>query len=127
MVEFTVAVADPDDGVTRQVEITEQDATRFIGKSLGETVDGSAVGLSGYTLELTGGSDDAGRPMRADVSGSSLRSVLLTGGTGYNPSREGERRRVTVRGGEVSDATRQINAKITSRGDEPVGELLAGE
>lgn len=127
MVEFTVAVADPDDGVTRQVEITEQDATRFIGKSLGETVDGSAVGLSGYTLELTGGSDDAGRPMRADVSGSNLRSVLLTGGTGYNPSREGERRRVTVRGGEVSDATRQINAKITSRGDEPVEELLAGE
>jgi Ribosomal protein S6E (S10) len=127
MIELTVAVADPDDGVTRQVEVTEQDANRFIGKSLGDPVDGSAVGLSGYTLELTGGSDDAGRPMRADVSGSSPRSVLLTGGTGYKPSRDGERRRVTVRGGEVSDATRQINAKITSRGDEPVEELLAGE
>ncbi|ERG89522.1 MAG: ribosomal protein S6E (S10), partial [halophilic archaeon J07HX5] len=73
------------------------------------------------------GSDDAGRPMRADVSGSNLRSVLLTGGTGYDPSRDGERRRVTVRGSEVSDATRQINAKITGRGDEPVEELLESE
>lgn len=124
MVEFTVAVADPDDGVTRQIDVSGQDANRFIGKSLGEEVDGGAVGLSGYTLELTGGSDDAGRPMRADVGGSALRSILVTGGTGYNPSRDGERRRVTVRGAEVSDATRQINAKITARGDEPVDELL---
>lgn len=124
MVEFTVAVADPDDGVTRQIDVSGQDANRFIGKSLGEAVDGGAVGLSGYTLELTGGSDDAGRPMRADVGGSNLRAILVTGGTGYNPSRDGERRRVTVRGAEVSDATRQINAKITARGDEPVDELL---
>ncbi len=124
MAEFTVAVADPGDGVTRQIEVSEQDANRFIGKSLGAEVDGGAVGLSGYTLELTGGSDDAGRPMRADVSGAGLHSVLLTGGTGYNPSRDGERRRVTVRGAEVSDATRQINAKITGRGEESVEELL---
>jgi len=127
MAEFTVAVSDPEDGMTYQLDVAEQDANRFIGKEIGEEVDGDAVGLTGYTLELTGGSDNAGRPMREDVRGSDLQSVLLEGGTGYNPSREGERKRVTVRGREVSDDTRQINARIASRGGESVEELLGDD
>jgi small subunit ribosomal protein S6e len=127
MAEFTVAVADPDDGMTYQVDVSDQDANRFIGRELGEEVDGSAVGLDGYTLELTGGSDNAGRPMRDDVRGPNLKSILLEGGTGYNPSKEGERKRVTVRGREVSDDTRQINARIAERGSQEVDELLDDE
>ena len=127
MAEFTVAVADPDSGDTYQVDVADQDANRFIGRSIGETVEGSAVGLDGYTLELTGGSDDAGRPMREDVPGTALEELLLEGGTGYHPERDGERKRVTVRGAEVGDATRQINARITERGSGDVAELLGGE
>jgi len=127
MAEFTVAVADPDDGATYQIEVSEQDANRFIGREIGEDVDGSAVGLDGYTLTLTGGSDNAGRPMRGDVRGPNLKSILLEGGTGYKPTRDGERKRVTVRGREVSDSTRQINAKITARGNQPVADLLGDE
>jgi len=127
MAEFTVAVADPEDGMTYQIDVSDQDANRLIGRDLGEEVDGSAVGLNGYTLELTGGSDNAGRPMRGDVRGPNLKSVMLEGGTGYNPSRDGERKRVTVRGREVSDDTRQINARIADRGGQPVDELLADE
>jgi small subunit ribosomal protein S6e len=124
MAEFTVAVSDPEDGTTYQVDVSDQDANRFAGREIGEEVDGSAVGLDGYTLEVTGGSDDAGRPMRADVAGPTLTELLLEGGTGYNPDREGERKRVTVRGREISDATRQINAKVVARGDQPVADLL---
>jgi len=127
MAEFTVAVADPEDGTTYQVDVSDQDANRFIGKDIGEDVDGDAVGLTGYTLEITGGSDNAGRPMRDDVRGSDLNNVLLEGGTGYNPSREGERKRVTVRGREVSDDTRQINVRISGQGDGDVAELLGDE
>jgi len=127
MAEFTVAVADPDSGDTYQVDVADQDANRFIGRSIGETVEGSAVGLDGFTLELTGGSDDAGRPMREDVPGTALEELLLEGGTGYHPERDGERKRVTVRGAEVGDATRQINARITERGSGDVAELLGGE
>ena len=126
MADFQVSVADPDDGATYQFEVDGQDANRFIGREIGETVDGGAVGLSGYELEITGGSDTAGRPMRGDVRGPNLKAVLLTGGTGFNPTRDGERKRVTVRGREVSDDTRQINAKIVSRGDQSVEELLGG-
>jgi small subunit ribosomal protein S6e len=127
MAEFQVAVADPDDGTTYQFDVEGQDANRFLGREIGADVDGGSVGLSGYTLEITGGSDDAGRPMREDVAGPDLKALLLDGGTGFNPSREGERRRITVRGREVSDATSQVNARITDRGGESIEDLLGGE
>lgn len=67
-------------------------------------------------MELTGGSDDAGRPMRDDVPGDDLKELLLEGGTGYEATRDGERRRVTVRGREISEATAQINASVADGG-----------
>ncbi|MFC7081674.1 30S ribosomal protein S6e [Halorussus caseinilyticus] len=126
MADFQVVVADPESGATHQRDVDGQDANRFLGKSIGEEADGGAVGLDGYTVEITGGSDDAGRPMRGDVAGPNLKEVLLDGGTGYKPSRDGERKRVTVRGGEVSEATAQLNVKISERGDESVEDLLGG-
>jgi small subunit ribosomal protein S6e len=114
MAEFNVVVSDPDTGDTYQMEVDGQDANRFLGRSIGEEVDGAAVGLSGFTLEITGGSDDAGRPMRADVAGPNLKELLLEGGVGYEPRRDGERKRVTVRGREVSEETAQVNAKVVA-------------
>jgi small subunit ribosomal protein S6e len=124
MAEFQVVVADPETGATVQRAVDGQDANRFLGRELGDEVDGGAVGLDGYTLELTGGSDDAGRPMRADVEGPNLEELLLTGGVGYDPTREGERRRVTVRGSEVSEATAQLNATVID-GDDDLAEAFA--
>ena len=112
MVEFKIVIADPESGETFQREVDGQDANRFLGRELGDEVDGDAVGLSGHTLELTGGSDETGRPMRADVSGTRLKELLLEGGVGFNPSREGERKRITVRGREVDDDIAQINASV---------------
>ncbi|MFA1609883.1 30S ribosomal protein S6e [Halobellus rubicundus] len=111
MAEFKVVVSD-ETGDTQQFEVDGQDANRFLGRELGDEVDGGAVGLDGYTLELTGGSDEAGRPMRADVAGANLKELLLEGGVGYNPSRDGERKRITVRGRQVSEATAQVNASL---------------
>ncbi|WP_254766629.1 30S ribosomal protein S6e [Salinilacihabitans rarus] len=125
MASFSVVVGDPESGESYQLEADDQDANRFIGKSIGEEVDGNAVGLDGYTLEITGGSDDAGRPLNESVAGPNLKEVLMEGRqTGYRPEREGERRRITVRGREVSDAVAQINASIVERGSADVDELL---
>ncbi|MFB6169700.1 MAG: 30S ribosomal protein S6e [Haloarculaceae archaeon] len=126
MAEFQVVVADPEDGTTHSFEVDGQDANRFLGKDIGEEVDGDAVGLDGYTLEITGGSDRTGRPMRGNVPGAGTKALLLDGGVGFEPTTEGERKRVTVRGREVSDQTRQINAKITARGDQSIEDLLGG-
>ena len=119
MAEFKVVVSDRT-GDTQQFEVDGQDANRFLGRELGDEVDGGAVGLGGRSLELTGGSDKAGRPMRSDVAGANLKELLLEGGIGYDPSRDGERKRITVRGRQVSEATVQINASV-------VDGTIAGE
>ncbi|WP_416840058.1 30S ribosomal protein S6e [Haloferax sp. DFSO52] len=123
MAEFMVVVADPDSGETHQFDVEGQDANRFLGRDLGDEVDGSAVGLEGFTLELTGGSDKAGRPMHPEVPGSNLKEILTEGGIGYAPSRDGERKRVTVRGRQVSEETVQINVKVVEGGS--VADALA--
>ncbi|MFC5365519.1 30S ribosomal protein S6e [Salinirubrum litoreum] len=125
MADFKVTVADPDSGTTYQRDVDGQDANRFLGREIGEEVDGGAVGLSGFTLEITGGSDAAGRPMREDVAGANLKELLLDGGAGYNPSRDGERRRVTVRGRQISEETAQINARVVD-GEGDVAEAFEG-
>lgn len=128
MASFSVVVGDPDSGSTYQLEADGQDANRFLGKSIGDEVDGSAVGLDGYTLEITGGSDDAGRPLNESVAGPNLTEVLMRErSTGYRPERDGERRRITVRGREVSDAVSQINASIVESGSTSIEELLGGD
>ncbi len=93
MAEFTVAVADPEDGHTYQIDVDGQDANRFIGRELGDEVDGGAVGLDGYSLELTGGSDTSGRPMRPDVRGVTTKEIMSDGGVGFEPTTDGERKR----------------------------------
>lgn len=125
MATFQVVVSDPTTGQTKQVEVDGQDANRFIGRELGEEVTGSAVGLNGAKLKLTGGSDNAGRPLREDVAGADLKEILLDGGVGYNPRRDGERRRVTVRGREVTDAVAQLNAKIVDAEDADVDAFFS--
>ncbi|MFC7044374.1 30S ribosomal protein S6e [Halobacteriaceae archaeon GCM10025711] len=127
MATFQVVVGDPETGTSYQFEVDGQDANRFIGREIGDEVDGSALGLSGYTVEITGGSDAAGRPMRHDVGGSGLKEVLLEGGVGFRPERDGERKRVSVRGREVGEEIAQLNGKIAERGDESIEDLLAGD
>ena len=127
MADFQVVVGDPDEGTTYAVDVDGQDANRFVGRSVGETVDGDAVGLGGYELEITGGSDTSGRPMREDVGGTETAAILLEGGVGFDPTVDGERKRVTVRGAEISEETRQINAKIVARGDDAIDDLLGGD
>ena len=121
MAEFKIVVGD-DAGDTRQFDVDGQDANRFIGREIGDEVDGAAVGVDDVDLALTGGSDKAGRPMREDVPGSELKELLLEGGVGYKPSRDGERKRVTVRGRQVSEETVQINARVEGSMAEALGE-----
>ena len=127
MASFTVVVGDPETGLCHQLEAEAQDANRFLGKSIGEEVDGSAVGLDGYTLEITGGSDNAGRPLNGTVAGANLQEVLMKGRqTGYHPKRTGERRRITVRGRELSDAVAQVNTTVAEAGSDSIEDLLGG-
>ncbi|MDI6819933.1 MAG: 30S ribosomal protein S6e [Candidatus Hodarchaeaceae archaeon] len=121
---FKVVVADPTTGKSYQLEAREPAARRLVGLRIGDKFDGEIVGLPGYELQITGGTDVDGFPMRADIAGPGRASVLLAGGSGFKPRRRGERRRKRVRGRVISDTIVQINAKIVKRGEKPIEELV---
>jgi len=75
-------------------------------------------------LQLTGGSDTSGFPMRRDVVGQRKARVLLSGGTGFNPQNKGERKRKLVRGNAFSSEIAQVNAKVTGGQGQPLEQLF---
>jgi small subunit ribosomal protein S6e len=121
MVKFKIIVSDPEEGTSKTVELEEARAAPLIGKKIGDTVDGTIVGLPGCKVQITGGSDKDGFPMRPNVHGGVRRSVVLSGGVGFNPENRGERRRKKVRGNIITDEIVQINMKIIEK---PKGKKL---
>ncbi len=115
MAKFKVIVSDPETGKSQIVELEGSRAVPLTGRRIGETIDGVAVGLGGHKLKITGGSDKDGFPMRPDIHGGVKTKVILSQGVGFHPTREGERRRKTVRGSVITDDTVQINMKITEK------------
>ncbi len=96
-----------------QITITSPEADQLIGLKIGDQFDGSLVGLSGYKLEIRGGSDNSGFPMLPTLPGPVKKKVLLSGPPGFHPREKGERRRKTVRGNTITHDTVQINTVIT--------------
>ncbi len=120
MAEFKAVIADPKSGKTYKRDVTGQFANALVGRRLGEEIDGLFVGLPGYKLLITGGSDKDGFPMRRDLPGPRRRRVLLSGGVGFHPLRSGLRKKKTVRGNTISPDTLQLNLKITIRGPKSI-------
>ncbi|MCW4025809.1 MAG: 30S ribosomal protein S6e [Candidatus Bathyarchaeota archaeon] len=114
MAKFKVIVSDPN-GTSKIVELEEARATPLIGRKIGETLDGAAVDLPAHKVQITGGSDSDGAPMRSNVHGGVRRNVILSSGTGFKPKKKGDRKRKTVRGDVITDEIVQINMKITEK------------
>ena len=109
MAKFKLSVS-TSDGKAQSLEIEGSKAQPLIGKRLGETIDGATIGFQGK-LEITGGSDKDGFPMRKDVHGGIRAGVLMTKGIGFHSNEKGERRRRRVRGNTVTEDTAQVNLK----------------
>ena len=119
MAKFKIIVSDPETGTSRVVELEETRAVPLIGRKIGDVIDGSVVDLPGHKAQIIGGSDKDGFPMRRDVHGGVRRRVILSGGVGFNPQNEGERRRKTVRGNVITDEIVQLNMKIVEKPKQP--------
>ena len=118
MAKFKVIVSDPKTGTSKAVELEGARAVPFIGKRIGEEIDGSVVGLSNVRLKITGGSDIAGFPMRPDVHGGVRSRIIVGGGVGFKPRRRGERRRRTLHGNVITEDIVQINVKMVEKPEE---------
>jgi small subunit ribosomal protein S6e len=122
--DFRVVVSDPKSGKAYQVELKDAGANRFLGRRIGDKVEADVLGLTGYTVQVTGGSDREGFPMRADLQGSKRRQILVAGGTGYHPDDDGKKRRKSIHGRDISSDVGQINVKIVEYGSKPVEEIF---
>jgi small subunit ribosomal protein S6e len=112
---------------SHQIEVEAAVSKTLIGLKIGNEFDASPLGLIGYKLRITGGSDKNGFPMKKDVEGPRRIKSLLSGGVGFKPRRKGQRRRKTVRGNTISDDIVQINTVVVEKGKKNIEDLLQSE
>ena len=111
MAKFKIIVSDSETGKSKSVELEGPKAVPLVGLKLGDSVDGSVLGMAGVKLQITGGSDKDGFPMRPDVHGGVRVGIILTGGIGFQPQEKGQRQRKTIRGNVITEEIVQINMK----------------
>jgi len=121
MPEFKITISDPKTGKSYNKVL---DTDVFKRKKLKEKIPGDALGLKDYELEITGGSDTSGFPMREDITGPAKRKALITKGVGIALPIKGSRRRRTVRGNEISLEISQVNLKVVKHGSKSLDEIF---
>lgn len=133
---FKLVISDTKTGKSYQKEFAETGL--LMGKKIGETMPGDAFGLSGYELQITGGSDKIGVPMRRDVDGAASRKLLLTKSTGFRGrvkvkkdgktwhirAGKGARQKKRVRGNTIGAEAVQINMKVVKAGAAPLEQIF---
>jgi len=126
MANFKIVVSDPKAKKAYQKEL-DQGQAGLLGKKIGDKFSGSHLGLAGFELEVTGGSDKEGFPMRRDVEGPGRKKILLSHGPGFHAASKGRRKRKSIRGNTISPSISQINLKIVTYGTKSAEELLGGK
>jgi small subunit ribosomal protein S6e len=127
MANFKVIVSDPKEARAYQLNIKDAEANALIGKSIGDVIDGSILGLAGYKIKITGGCDGSGFVMKPDLPGPRRQRILIAVGVGYSPKLPGQRRRKMMRGKEIAPDIVQINAKVVEYGSKSIKALLGLE
>ncbi len=94
----------------------------LVGMKIGDRVPGDSIGLKGYELMITGGSDSAGFPMRKDIPGALRKRALVDSGLG-----NGIKIRKTFCGNAFDVNSLQANLKIITHGSEPIERMLGNE
>ena len=124
MVELKVVVSDPKTGRAYNVDASTGVAGAIVGKHIGDEVDAGTLGLAGYKITITGGSDRTGTPARKSLPGAGRKRLLLAGGVGFHPVVEGERKRKLIRSHEITADFVQVNARVTAYGDKSLDEIF---
>lgn len=125
MVKFKILIGDK--GKTYSKEVSDEQATSLIGLKVGAVFKGDLIGLGGYELEITGGSDSDGFPMRKGLHGSASRKIIMSPGVGFKSNVHGIKKKKRVRGDTISENSFQINTKLVKAGPNPLEKLLAKE
>ena len=119
-----LVVSDPKTGRTVQIDVPEDKRMLIAGKKIGQEIPGDDFGLAGYTLKLTGGSDDSGFPMKANVSGARKLRSLVSTGPGFHPKEKGQRKKKMLRGNTYSLEVTQVNSSVAKAGAQSIDQLF---
>jgi len=110
MAKIKLSISSPD-GKAQTLEVEGPRAQQLVGKKIGDELDGSALGMPDTKLQIVGGSDKDGFPMRRDVHGGVRKAILISRGTGFRSTIKGKRMRKVVRGNVVTDDIAQLNLR----------------
>ncbi len=123
MAKFQLIVSDPTTKTSKAATVEGAKAQALIGKAIGEEVDGKLLGIGNMKLKITGGTDKDGIPMRLDIQGAAKKRAILSGGVGFKPKSDGERKRKLVRGRVVNEETLQVNSVIITETPQKTPEV----
>ncbi len=124
MTETKFVVNDPKVGKSYQ-KILEDNP--YINKKVGDKVSGEEIGLNGYELEIRGGSDKSGCPIRYDMPGFGKKKALLSSGPCVKGLTKGKRIKKTVVGNIINNDIVQLNLKVIKPGSKGLEELMPKE
>ncbi len=124
MVEFKIIVNDTKTGKSHNIVVSGHHANSLIGKKIDDEVDGIFVSLPGYKLQITGGTDKNGFPMRKDLPGTVRRRLLLSKSLGFKPKDSGVRKKKSVRGNTIHQDVVQINMKVIKHSSKNIEDII---
>ncbi|MDD5239482.1 MAG: 30S ribosomal protein S6e [Candidatus Nanoarchaeia archaeon] len=128
MADFRLVISDPKAKKAYQVEVKSPDADKLIGLKIGNNFRGEIVNAAGFELQITGGSDKEGFPMRKDIMGTKRIKVLISSGPGFHPKDRGDKKRKSLRGNQISEEIAQINCKVVKyHGEKSLAAALGKE
>jgi len=111
----------------------DQGEAPLSGKKIGDTFSGDVIGLNGFELQITGGSDNSGFPMRSDIEGTVKKRFLITRGKGFSGIKkirkkkviiDGYKKRKMLRGNIINSDITQINCKVVKEGEKNLEDLF---
>lgn len=112
-------------GKSYNIEVKDDLAAVFVGKHVGDVVNVTPLGLKGYEVKITGGSDKQGFPMRKDLHILGRTKALMSTRTqGYKFPGDGIRARKTVVGNIIDERVSQINTMVVKEGKDSIEKLL---
>lgn len=99
----------------------------YLNRKVGDKIPGSDIGLDGYELEISGGSDKSGCPIRFDMPGFGKKKALLSSGPCVRGLKNGQRIKKTVVGNIINADIVQLNLKVVKSGSKALEELMPKE
>ena len=122
--EIKCVINDPKTGKSYSKPVQ---TSALLNRKIKDKVPGNLVDLIGYELEIKGGSDNSGFPMRPEIDTTQRKKILVKDSIGVKIKRKGMFRRKTVRGNTISEKTAQINLTVSKYGTKPIEELLTSK